>query len=423
LEFLHKADDENKYSLILRKSLKEFHIHDDDYYNECSIYIDALEQWFLKAEEHIANKKYNEALLICKACIEEFADWLEEQDDEVAEYQSGKYQFHPFKILETIVNIPETNKKELYDYCTEEMKKDKYINTGMTSYFDKLLMPLAAEVNPDAYLAMQDALLSAEKDISSYGAQSILQRKIDFYRMIQQPCKAWQLIEDNIQIETFRKQVIENRIEKKQFAEAKKLISEFIGAHQSKDDCHEYYSDKWGEYLLDIAQQECDIPATQKLALNFLKDRFKEKYFIIYKSTFTQTEWPEKREHLITLYEKKEPSFSESTAKILLAENLSARLLAHIEEHLTIVRLERYYKGFSVDFPEETLALFRKVVDDYAEQNMGRSCYYQVASWLILMKRIKGGKAIITDMIEQYKVLYKNRRAMLNELKRVGATP
>jgi hypothetical protein len=35
-----------------------------------------LDQWFDKARDNIRLKQYGEAILICKACIEEYSQWL-----------------------------------------------------------------------------------------------------------------------------------------------------------------------------------------------------------------------------------------------------------------------------------------------------------------------------------------------------------
>ena len=64
-------------------------------------------------------------------------------------------------------------------------------------------------------------------------------------------------------------------------------------------------------------------------------------------------------------------------------------------------------------FPEETLSLFRKAIDQYAEKNTGRNYYEHIVDLMKKMINIKGGKKVVYDMINQYKTQYKNRRAMM----------
>jgi hypothetical protein len=85
--------------------------------------------------------------------------------------------------------------------------------------------------------------------------EKILQRIVDFYNKRHQPKMAWQHVEDNIQIDSFRRRVVEKRIKQKNYTEAKKLIQDYIDAHQDK-----YYSETWDDYLLQIARGEKMFP-------------------------------------------------------------------------------------------------------------------------------------------------------------------
>jgi len=103
--------------------------------------------------------------------------------------------------------------------CLSEMKKEKYTETYFYDHFHQLLASLALKVDPDAFIALQDKLLAEIPDKSSYEAEIILRRKIDFFRRLRKADKAWALIEENIQIKSFREDVVKNRIEKQNFPE------------------------------------------------------------------------------------------------------------------------------------------------------------------------------------------------------------
>jgi hypothetical protein len=77
--------------------------------------------------------------------------------------------------------------------------------------------------------------------------------------------------------------------------------------------------------------------------------------------------------------------------------------------------LERYYKVFSSDYPEKTLEMFKKVIVPYAT-NTGRGYYEQILSLLKKMSQIKGGKEAASDLVEDLRLQYKNRRAMMEVL-------
>ncbi|MDR1883212.1 MAG: SWIM zinc finger domain-containing protein [Prevotella sp.] len=426
LEFSHKISagnkskngdrngDENSYSLILRKTLENTYITNTDLYDYGgNVEIDALDQWIDKAQTYAKQGNYREAVLISKACIEEYADWLQKTDSYMTDYINPDYQTTPFEILNTALTNSGVEAGALFDYCQAEMAKPKYSETDMFDEFNDLLMTLSAIINPDGFINLQDNLLSKVPDKSSYEAQKILQRKIDFYTQAGQPEKAWEVMETNLQIESYRKKVVEKKIENQQFTEVKKLIKDFIKGSGNR------YPNYWHDFLLTIAQKEKDAPAIREISFEFLKSQFDAKYFRAYKSTFTGDEWQKEVETLIKTYEKSsQQRFSSNIAEVLVAEKAIERLIAYIEKYPSLHVIEQYYSMFSASFPEKTLALFRQEVDIYAK-NTGRNSYETILDTLKKMRKIKGGETVVADMVGQYKICYKNRKVMIEILNRL----
>jgi len=400
----------NKYSRLIRMALASVPNDENDYYLEECLNIDVLDQWIDKATNCVSLKQYDEAVLICKAVIEEYSQWLYNVGEDVSLNFSLEYQSVPFDIInDTTEHI---DKKELFKYCLTEMKKKKYEKTDFHYGFQQLFENLAVTVDPDAFIALQDKLLANIKDKSSYEVENILQRKIDFYRRLGQKKKAWDLIKENMQIESFRLEVVKEKIEKLDFKTAKKLINDFINAQEK--DPEKYFDDTWLGLLLDIAQKEKDIPTVRKLSYRFIEEYFSKERYQIYKETFSPTEWADEREKLFLRYSG-EKGFSDSAAEFLLAENEIERLLNYVEKHLYMDTLERYYKVFSSDYPEKTLEMFKKVIVPYAT-NTGRGCYEHIVSLLKKMSKIKGGRKAASDLVEDFRFQYKNRRAMMEVL-------
>jgi hypothetical protein len=422
LEFTHKVSDEkeeNNYPSILRQALRNLSFNYEDIYgNDYGLEIDILDQWIGKAKKHIEQENYPEAVLISKACIEEYASWLENTNGDWVEYIGEDYQYAPFEILKQAAASPDINSKELLDYCQSEMEKSKYEGTDMYDNFNDLLMNLMETTNPDEFIPLQDKILCKIQDKSSYEAKKVLQRKIDFYKNNGQPDKAWIVIAENLQIESFREELVKKKIEEKAFPEAKKLIHDFISA--KKQDNYNGRFSSWNELLLEIALKEKDTPCIRKFSFELIENSFNSKYYTIYKATFSSGEWTNELEKIISLYEKKNKFFSDSVANVLLTENAEERLMKYVEKHLSVDKMEEYYTGFVTSFPEKTLALFRKSIDQYAENNTGRNYYEHIVYLLKKMSKIKGSKEIVTDMINQYKIRYKNRRAMMEILKGSG---
>jgi hypothetical protein len=100
-----------------------------------------------------------------------------------------------------------------------------------------------------------------------------------------------------------------------------------------------------------------------------------------------------------------------------VAENEIERLLNYVEKYLSIDDLERYYKVFASDYPEKTLEMFKEALIRYANNNTGRGYYEQILSLLKKMSKIEGGKKAASDLVADFRLQYKNRRAMMEVLR------
>ncbi|MDR0608871.1 MAG: SWIM zinc finger family protein, partial [Planctomycetaceae bacterium] len=422
------SNSSNPYSIILRKALHNTKVREEEYYcryeNETGIEIEAFDRILIRLKEYFDQKNYREVVFICKACIEELAGWLVKKRrkfDDINEFISYEYIEVPFRILGDVVNIAESkisgvDLKELYDYCRSEIKNSKYVEAGLFTEFNDLFLKISLKVNPDGFIEFQDELLNNIRDKSSYEAARIFERKISLYELSNQTQKAWKIIEENVQIDSFCKKLAEKKIEEKKYTEAKKLINDYL----NNDNPNRRISIReWNKLLLKIAQKEKDTPTIQKISFAFIKGGFEAEYFKIYKSTFTNEDWKEVFEQLLINYEntgKQNSSYfnnsKNSVYDLLVAENEIERLLEFVEKHLTVHLIERYYKNFADEFPAQTLLLFRKALDNYIKDTLGRDAYEYLAEMLKKMQKIDGGNKIVSDMVNQYQILYKKRKAM-----------
>jgi len=176
LEFSKNIDNANsgKYSVIIRKALESVPIT-DEYYHEDLINITVMDQWLEKAKEYFNQKQYSEAVLICKACIEEYSKWLYYIDDNVSSVFYSEYCSLPFSIIKD--SLKHLDKKDLFEYYILEMRKKKYSKTAFIFEFKNLIKKLKTSVNTETYIVEQDELLKKAKDKSSSEAEIILRKK------------------------------------------------------------------------------------------------------------------------------------------------------------------------------------------------------------------------------------------------------
>jgi hypothetical protein len=413
--------------------LSNVRVKNPNYYyskEDNGVELDGLDPILKKLKERFEQKNYCEAALICKAFIDELSKWLTKRNDkfgDLIEYIDSDYYEIPFKILCEIVEVSGVDLKELYDYCNAAVRDKKFRIDEIFIEFNKLFMLAALKVNPDGFIEFQDELLSEIDDMSSYDAARILEQKINLYNHHNQPEKTWEIIEGNIQIESFCKKLTEKKIKEKKYDEAKKLINDFL---KNKENRYRHQTD-WNKLLFEIAQQENDIPKIRELSFTFIKDKFNVEYFKIYKSTFKDKEWKTALEQLINRYEKSFAGsrggtyiynpytfYNKSIFELLAIEGASERLMKVVEKYLSVELLEQYYIFFATKYPQNTLVLFRKALDDYAQKNTGRDACNYLAQLLKKMQKIEGGKEIVKEMLKQYGILYKKRTSIRDMIKK-----
>jgi hypothetical protein len=417
-------DNENPYSKILRKFFKTFSVSidaDDFYYSDETSSIDILDEWKEEIKKLIEGEEYEKAILICKAWIEEFSEWFSDQGQEDQENVDDSYAKTPFEFLSEISKTEHVNHAELYAYCKNEMNAPKYDEGNMRENFHAVLLELAKKTGNEEFITLQDKLLENSTSLQERDLEKILRRKIDFYYATKQPSRADEIINTNLHIEKFREIAVEKLISSGKLSEAEALINKYAPQNPRR-----YFGGiDWNEKLLRIAQKENNIPKIREVSFRYITDGFAEKHYQIYKSTFRADEWLQERERLLAHYRTKGGQVggfvstfysTDSVAEFLLAESLSDRLLVHLTKNPSPNALEKYHTFLGKHYPEETLALFRKIVDDYTEKNVGQKHYEDIVRWLRQMRKIPSGAAVVSTMSANYRLQYKRRTALMREL-------
>ena len=303
-----------------------------------------------------------------------------------------------------------TNLADLCRYCLTELPNQKYTGTDMLHGFSDLLLELD-EVDEGAkeFIELQDKLLHEVKNKRSIEAQKILERKILFYKKHHQPEAALILLQENIQIIRFRKLLIEHFINIGEFKKAKKLITDFLlfqrdGFHENKE---------WYHMLLSIAKKERDIPEILKIAFYFISHSFNHEYYQIYKSHFSQEEWPTELNNIINHFQRKENVFSYTIAKILVEEGDTIGLLSYLQRYPSLYNVNEYYHYTSAMYPLETLELFQIAINEYLEKHTSKVSYNYILSMFKKVLKIDGGREKVKSMISEYNILYSGRSAMI----------
>ena len=67
---------------------------------------------------------------------------------------------------------------------------------------------------------------------------------------------------------------------------------------------------------------------------------------------------------------------------------------------------------------EQLIAIYTSLLNDYAEQNVGRTHYELIAQALLCAKKLNGGQEAVERLVAEFRIKYKRRPAMMEILRR-----
>ena len=145
----------------------------------------------------------------------------------------------------------------------------------------------------------------------------------------------------------------------------------------------------------------------------FFNDTNLEDYMEL-RSLYSDKEWIKERDSII---EQLTPG--RFLCEILETEQLYEQLIDVLLRSDDKYLLHQYTDILSEKYPEQLLQVYQETVEKQAESKGSRKHYYQIVEELRIMKSITGGDKVVDEIIKRWKVQYKNRSAMLDELNRV----
>ena len=145
----------------------------------------------------------------------------------------------------------------------------------------------------------------------------------------------------------------------------------------------------------------------------FFNDTNIEDY-IEMRSLFSDKEWIKERDSII---EQLTPG--RFLCEILETEQLYEQLLDALLRSDDKYLLHQYTDLLSNEYPEQLLQIYREIVEKKAKSTGSRKHYYQIVEELRIMKSISGGDKVVDEIIKKWKIQYKNRSAMMDELSRI----
>ncbi len=427
-EFIHLLDagDKDRYNKVVDNLIKNSggkygYIE----YREGKKLSNAFDKLLSQAEVAIQKKNYLDALDICAAVLLKVPNLLLTVDDSSGALQGSCH--YALNILESLLEspvIPPIFKDQIFEFMLHAFEKDK------TDFDlkDNLLSTLLAQDLEIAKLkriqkVVQKTFNNLEGNYIEYSQAHYISILIDIAQRIGNEEEAEKLINQYLHFSQIRRMRLEMLFEKEDYESAKQLIADGIKVAEEKG--HPGTVTQWKNVLIKISRLEKNVEEERRLLREAFFNNYRSMdYLLQLKNTFDLTEWFEERENIILqiLGKSKMPNHNNvhTLAEIYVEERLWERLLNlfHTDKVASQI-LERYGFHLHKKFPEEMLALYKPMLIHEASRSNNRSHYGQVADKLIGLLKIKGGREVVIELLQKFRMEYLKRPAMMDELRRV----
>lgn len=285
---------------------------------------------------------------------------------------------------------------------------------------DELLMKINLSVQPaEKALELIDKLLEERKD--TYDLYQIVLRKVNLLTGLHEEQKAADTIRQYLYLTEIQEMEVDKLIASCQYDEAIRLLNEGIEIAEKEE--HIGTVDEWLKTKLriyEMTHQTSDVINTCRLL--FVSGRDRLEYYSKLKTLVPKEEW---KSFLDTMMKEtqfsKYFSFGENDeAEIYVREKDYERLFMLLlsVNYNQLKALMKYAHHLKNTHSEPLIAMYASLLNDYAEQNMGRNHYEFVAQALLCAKKLNGGQEAVKRLVAEFRIKYKRRPAMMEVLAR-----
>ncbi len=387
-------------------------------YSESSAVGIAVYAMVERAKQFVESANYQTAMYIACAVLEEMSQALEYADDSNGDF-SGCVE-SAVEVLNSIAenSLPEDIWNELLNYCLESFKSE--IFKSYDWHFSMLSIGTMLVKTPEEIKLVHeliDRVKPAGKDWEwDYDqARSI---KLELIRNTEDEDKVTAFLEQNIDNGDFRKELIEKAILNKDYQKAISIAEDGI-VYDDKN--KPGLADDWRNYLLKVYTIINDTANIIKLAQHLFIHSRRESgnFFKLLKKHIEKDEWPDYVNQLVQSIIKRDRYVDYSSiAQIYIWEESWDRLFEVVKKNLSLTWLDMYGQYLTKDYANEISGMYEKAVLDYMAANMGRDHYQTACRYLRKMIKM-GARDKANNVIQQLKMLYPKRKALMEELQKV----
>ena len=209
-----------------------------------------------------------------------------------------------------------------------------------------------------------------------------------------------------------RRYYVDICMKKKEYDHVLQILDECILLDKQYRGLISEYSKKKKEIYLLQGNRSAYIEQLWKLVLEHEPGNL-ELYREL-KKQYTADEWLVKREEIF----KKLPAYAH-VEKLYKEEKLYDRLLVYVLNPPGLYALQEYEKVLKKEYPEQILNKYKDEVSKMAVHTSDRKNYAHLVFLLRRMQQMKGGSKLVEQIVAEWKIKYKNRPAMMDELRKL----
>lgn len=319
--------------------------------------------------------------------------------------------------LELLTKVNAQDKRKMFIWFTTHM--DGSVIDYLEEYIEQIIMEefKEPEYEQDKLSFMEEMIEKAEKKDSGWSRDyavgkwtvtylKTLEEKNAPEDQLEEICKKYW---NNSGV---RRYYIDRYFEKKEYDRVLQVLDESIELDKAyRGQVLEYIQKKKEIYRLQ-GNKSAYIEQLWKLVLEQSAgdlDIYKEL-----KAQYSEKEWLIKREELF----KKLPP-NAHIDRLYKEEKLYDRLLAYVLKSSGLYAVQSYENVLKKEYPKQILSKYQGEVNKMASCTGNRKHYADLVALLRRMKRIKGGSEMVETIVEEWKIKYRNRPAMMDELSKL----
>ncbi len=319
--------------------------------------------------------------------------------------------------LELLVKVSSKEKRKMFDWFTSHL--DGSVIDYLEEYIEQIIMGEFEEKEYEQAKLdfIEDMIARSERKDSDWSRDygvgkwavrylEMLQEKKASDEQIEEVCKRYW------KNSSVRRYYVDICMKKKEYDHVLQILDECILLDKQYRGLISEYSEKKKEIYLLQGNKSAYIEQLWKLVLEHEAGDL-ELYREL-KKQYTADEWLVKREEIFG----KLPAYAH-VEKLYKEEKLYDRLLVYVLNSLGLYALQEYEKVLKKEYPEQILNKYKDEVSKMAVHTSDRKNYTHLVSLLRKMQQIKGGSKLVEQIVAEWKIKYKNRPAMMDELRKL----